>query len=113
VLLVLDTEGAVDASLDGLVLGVEGAKRAGEPLVVAAGDRVYAVFPLDPAGGGRAAPVTVSVGSDDRWLLAGVVGFTGPPGDLAERVAADGLADRVAELVQGALGASVVRWVGG
>jgi hypothetical protein len=113
VLLALDTDGAVDASLDGLVLGVEGANRAGEPLVVTAGDRVYAVFPLDPTAEGRAAPITVTVGSDDRWLLAGVVGSTGPPGDLAERVAADGLADRVAELVEGALGASVVRWIGG
>jgi len=113
VLLALDTEGAVDASLDGLVLGVQGARRAGEPLVVTAGDRVYAVFPLDPTTEGPGEPVTVTVGSDDRWLLAGVVGSPGPPGDLAERVAADGLADRVAELVEGALGASVVRWIGG
>ena len=53
-LLALDVEGAVDAALDGLVLGVDGADRDGEPLVVAAGERAYAVFPL--AVNRRAAP---------------------------------------------------------
>jgi hypothetical protein len=112
VLLALDTEGAVDAALDGLVLGLEGAERAGAPLVVTAGDRVYAVFPLDPTVR-RTDSITVTVGSDERWLLAGVVGSAGPARDLADRVVEGGLADRVAELVGGALGASVVRWSGG
>ena len=82
VMIVLDTEGAVDASLDGLVLGVEGAKRAGEPLVVAAGDRVYAVFPLDPRGG-RAAPSPVR-SARDHAAAGRLVGYTGPAGDLAD-----------------------------
>jgi hypothetical protein len=54
----------------------------------------------------------VTVGSDDRWLLSGVAGSIGPARDLADRVVAGGLADRVAELVDGALGSSVVRWSG-
>jgi large repetitive protein len=111
VLLALDTEGAVDTSLDGLVLGLEGADRAGAPLVVTAGDRVYAVFPLDPTAR-RSDSIAVTVGSDDRWLLSGVAGSIGPARDLADRVVAGGLADRVAELVDGALGSSVVRWSG-
>jgi hypothetical protein len=109
VLVALDTDGAVDAALDGLVLGVEGAVRDGEPLVVTAGDRVHAVFPLR-ADGGRA-PVTVTVASDERWQLAGVVGSTGPAADLARRVTEAGIADVVAELVGGPLGGSLVSWM--
>jgi hypothetical protein len=110
VLLALDVEGAVDAALDGLVLGVDGARRAGEPLVVVAGDRTYALFPLDSTA--SRGPITVAVGSDDRWLLSGVVASTGSAADLAERVAAAGIGDLVAELVAGSTGSSVVSWSG-
>jgi len=108
VLVVLDTEGQVDAALDGLVLGVDGARRTGDPLVVVAGERTYAVFPLDSSAsrGG----VTVAVGSDDRWLLAGVAGAAGAAAELAEQVAAGGAGALVAELVGGPTGSSVVAW---
>ena len=113
VLVALDVEGAVDAALDGLVLGVDGAARDGAPLVVTAGERAYAVFPLAVnRRKRRPGPITVTVGSDERWLPAAVVGSTGPSADLADRVAAGGIADLVAELVGGPLGQSVVAWTG-
>jgi large repetitive protein len=110
VLLALDVEGAVDGALDGLVLGVDGARRAGEPLVVVAGDRTYALFSIDSTA--SRGPITVAVGSDDRWLLSAVVGSTGSTADLAERVTAAGVGDLVAELVVGSTGSSVVSWSG-
>ncbi len=109
VLVALDTDGGVDVDLAGLVLGVEGATRVGEPLVVTASERTYAVFGLRP---GRQA-VTVTVASDERWQLAAVVGSTATPAEFAARVTHAGVADLVADLVTGPLGASEVRWIGG
>ncbi len=113
VILALDTDGAADAALDGLVLGLQGAARDGEPLVVVAGERAYAVFPLAVNRRRRRPdPITVTVASDDRWLLAGVVGSAGTAAELAERVTAAGLSGLVAELVGGPFGSSIVSWAG-
>jgi hypothetical protein len=111
VLLALDADGAVDAALDGLVLGVDGARRVGEPLVVVAGDRTYSVFALEAPAASKV-PVTIAVGSDERWLLAGVVGSGGSAADLAQRVEAGGVSDVVAELVAASGGLSEVSWSG-
>jgi len=92
------------------VLGVDGARQAGVPIVVVAGDRTYAVFALESTDG--SGPPTISVGSDERWLLAGVAGSTGSAADLAERLSAGGAGDLVAELVGSAMGASTVTWKG-
>jgi len=76
--------------------------------VVVAGERTYAVFPLDSSA--SRSGVTVAVGSDDRWLLAGVAGSAGAAAELAEQVAAGGAGDLVAELVGGPTGSSAVAW---
>lgn len=113
----LEAEGALDSSLDGLVLGLAGAARAvdgeGRPLrpaVSVSGTRAIAVFDVVPDP--KAVAVRVTVASDERWLLAGVVGATGEgaAASLAGRLAMGGMAGVAGTLVGDPLGSSLVRW---
>ncbi len=107
------------ADLSGLVLGIAGAQRAVSadgaevaPTLVASGARSHLVYQLTPEPG--AASVDVSVGSDLRWRLLGVVG--GPDGGadgaatVAQRLAADGAEALVAPLLRAPAGAATVTW---
>jgi hypothetical protein len=104
----LEVEGAIDALLDGLVLGVAGAARSGEGLTVVAGTRAYAVFPLTPAE--NPSPITVTIGSDDRWLLAGLVGSPASANELADSLSDSGIGPLTGGLVADPFGSSQVGW---
>ncbi len=107
------------ADLAGLVLGIDGARRAVgadgaevAPTLVASGARSHLIYQLVPDPG--APSIDVSVGSDDRWRLLGVVG--GPDGGadgaatVAGRLAAEGAEALLAPLLRSPAGAATVTW---
>jgi hypothetical protein len=108
-LVALEPSPDVDAELDGLVLGLEGAARDGvEPRTVVAGPRTYRVFGLEPDPDAPA--VVATVASDERWALSAVVGSTAPPDVLAGELLHRGLEALLDSATRSPLGASEVRW---
>jgi hypothetical protein len=114
VVIALQTAAGIDEVLSGLVLGLEGARRADgvdvdpdPPSMVVSGARVYAAFAVTPDGDG---PVTVTVASDERWELAGAFGAAAPKDEVVRRVRHEGLDRLLAPLVASPLGQSTATW---
>ena len=118
----LDRGRGLDTELEGLVIGLAGLRRRtgpdGElrPRVVAAGSRtilLYAVEDDPSTAAGLHGTATVSVATDERWELAGIVGATLPVDRLAEEIAATSLEALVAPLVPSPVGTATVTWITG
>jgi hypothetical protein len=90
------------------VTGIDGATRLdGAPTLVVAGGRSHLVYAVASQG-----PVTVTVGADPRWELAGVLGSGQQAADVAALLARLGLDDAVgAPVIAGAEGTLQVAWV--
>jgi hypothetical protein len=114
VAIAIQTTEDLDDTLAGLVLGLEGAVRrtAGDvpepPRIVVSGSRAHGIFALEPEP--EAAAVVVTVASDERWELAGVVGSAGEPSDLAADLTERGLGGLLADETLSPLGRSELRW---
>ena len=95
VVVVVQAADDLDHTLAGLALGLEGAsRRAGPdgpepPRIVVSGARAHGVFAIEPEEGADA--VVVTVGSDERWQLAGVIGSAGDAAELAAEITERGL----------------------
>ena len=108
-LVALEPAPDVDAELDGLVLGLEGAARDGaEPRTVVAGARTCRAFGLEPDPGAPA--VIATVASDERWALAAVIGSSAAPDVLAGELLHRGLEALLDSDPHSPLGASEVEW---
>jgi large repetitive protein len=101
-----------DRDLTGLTLGLDGAARAAgadgtptPPTVVTAGARMHLLYPVVPSAG-----VEVTVGTDARWRLAGVLGGPADVATSAAQLAAQGAAAAVAPLVRAPAGSARVMW---
>jgi hypothetical protein len=108
VVVVIDAADTAGAAPEGLVTGIDGATRLDDaPTLVVAGGRSHLVYAVASQG-----PVTVTVGADPRWELAGVLGSGQQAADVAALLARLGLDDAVAApVVAGAEGAVQVAWV--
>ncbi len=102
----------------GLSLTLDGANRlldaAGQPVpptVVVIANRSALIYSLalSPASAAPAA-VTVTVGSQDGWHLAGVIGGSEAADSMARRIAANGLESLVAPLVATGQGTVQLQW---
>jgi large repetitive protein len=104
----------IDHTLTGLALGLDGAQRRGgtagpePPLIVVSGSRAHGVFAIEPEQAANA--VVVTVASDERWQLAGIVGSAGDPAELAAELAERGLDGVLADETLSPLGLSQLRW---
>jgi hypothetical protein len=104
----------IDHTLSGLALGLDGAERRGgpgrpaPPQIVVSGSRAHGVFAIEPHPGADA--VVVTVASDERWQLAGVVGSAGEPTELAAELTERGLDGVLADETLSPLGLSQLRW---
>jgi hypothetical protein len=101
----------------GLSLTLDGANRltdaSGQPLpptVVVIANRSALVYPLAPPPSPALGPVTVSVGSQDGWHLAGVIGGNESVDSMAKRIAANGLEALVAPIVATGQGLVQLAW---
>jgi hypothetical protein len=120
--------------VEGLVLGLSGLRRrVGRngvlpPAAVTSGRRTVLAYPVaaDPtalreaqetaATVGRTRPpdtATVTVASDERWELAGVLGSPAAADSLARDVLAGGVDALLAPLIGASVGSAAVRWVPG
>ena len=108
VVVVIDAADTAGAAPEGLVTGIDGATRLDDaPTLVVAGGRSHLVYAVASQG-----PVTVTVGADPRWELAGVLGSGQQAADVAALLARLGLDDAVAApVVAGAEGTVQVAWV--
>ena len=108
VVVVIDAADTAGAAPEGLVTGIDGATRLDDaPTLVVAGGRSHLVYAVASQG-----PVTVTVGADPRWELAGVLGSWQQAADVAALLARLGLDDAVAApVIAGAEGAMQVAWV--
>jgi len=117
-----------DHDLGGLTLGLAGAARAtgadGAPLaptLVTTGPRMYLLYQLAPLAGAPPAPsaaappgvppapVAVTVGTDTRWRLTGVLGGPGDVAGTAADLASRGM-DVAAPLLRAPVGSALVSW---
>ena len=107
VVVVLDVAGTSGAAPEGLVTGIDGATRLDTaPILVVAGGRSHLVYAVAAQGA-----VTVTVGADPRWELAGVLASPQQAADVAALLARVGLDDAVAApVVAGAGGTLQVAW---
>jgi hypothetical protein len=111
-----DPAGVLGGDGRGFTLGLVGARRRrgpdGQPTpptsLVTAG-RTFLVHEIEPDAG-VAVAVTVASGAD--WRLAGVLGARGLAGDVAGRLARQGLDTAVAPLIAGTDGSLRVGWLG-
>src|SRR5262249_17725624 len=118
VVVIIDDPGPRDGGAGrGLALGLEGAERAsgrdGQPLppaVVVAGNRSCLVYTLVPLSCKEALPVRVSIASEERWHLAGVLGTRDPVASLVQRLARSSLESLVRPLAEGH-GTIMLRWI--
>jgi hypothetical protein len=101
----------------GLSLTLDGANRltdaSGRPLpptVVVIANRSALIYPLAPPPSPALGPVTVSVGSQDGWHLAGVIGGNESVDSMAKRIAANGLEALVAPIVATGQGLVQLAW---
>jgi hypothetical protein len=115
VLEMLRPEVEVEAENLGVALGLEGATRPSEngrkpgpPISVVTGRRIYALFDVEPEEEAQA--ITVTVSSDERWELGGVLGTATTPEEAEELIAEQNLESMAARLTGSPLGASVVTW---
>jgi len=108
VVVVMDAADTAGAAPEGLVTGIDGATRLDDaPTLVVAGGRSHLVYAVASLG-----PVTVTVGVDPRWELAGVLASSQRAADVAALLARLGLDDAVAApVVTGAGGTLQVAWV--
>ena len=108
VVVVMDAADTVGAAPEGLVTGIDGATRLDDaPILVVAGGRSHLVYAVAAQG-----PVTVTVGTDPRWELAGVLASSQQAAEVAALLARIGLDDAVAApVVAGADGTLQVVWV--
>jgi hypothetical protein len=111
-----DPAGALGGDGRGLTLGLAGAHRRRDadgqptpPTSLVTGGRTFLVHKIEPEAGAAVA-VTVASGAD--WRLAGVLGARGPAGDVAGRLARQGLDTAVAPLIAGTDGSLRVGWLG-
>ena len=117
VAIAIQTTEDIDDTLAGLVLGLEGAARrtAGgvpePPRIVVSGSRAHGIFAIEPEP--AAAALVITVASDERWQLAGVVGSAGEPSDLAADLTERGLGGLLADETLSPLGRSELRWRSG
>jgi hypothetical protein len=108
-LVALEPAPDVDAGLDGLVLGLEGATRDGtEPGTVVAGARTCRVFGLEPDP--EATAVIATIASDERWTLAAVIASSAAPDVLADELLHRGLEALLDPSLRSPLGVSEVQW---
>ena len=108
-LVALEPAPDVDAGLDGLVLGLEGATRDGtEPGTVVAGVRTCRVFGLEPDP--EATAVIATIASDERWTLAAVIASSAAPDVLADELLHRGLEALLDPSLRSPLGVSEVQW---
>jgi hypothetical protein len=77
-------------------------------VLVVSGPRAHGVFAIEPELDADA--VVVTVASDERWQLSGVVGSAGEPEELAAELADRGLEDLLCEATSSPLGRSELRW---
>jgi hypothetical protein len=105
---VIDAADTAGAAPEGLVTGIDGATRLdAAPTLVVAGGRSHLVYAVASQG-----PVTVTVGADPRWELAGVLGSGQQAADVTALLARLGLDDAVAApVIAGAEGTVQVAWV--
>jgi hypothetical protein len=101
----------------GLSLTLDGANRmtdaSGQPLpptVVVIANRSALIFPLAPPPSPALGPMTVGVGSQDGWHLAGVIGGNESVDSMAKRIAANGLEALVAPIVATGQGLVQLAW---
>jgi hypothetical protein len=101
----------------GLALTLDGADRALDqrgqpvpPIVVSVANRTVLIYSITPDDSSQQ-PVSVSVGSQDGWHLAGVLAGNDAPQLLAQRVAATGIDVLVAPLVPSRQGTVQISWV--
>jgi hypothetical protein len=101
----------------GLALTLDGADRALDqrgqpvpPIVVSVANRTVLIYSITPDDSSQQ-PVSVSVGSQDGWHLAGVLAGNDAPQLLAQRVAATGIDVLVAPLVPRRQGTVQISWV--
>ena len=114
VAVVVQATGDIDDTLAGLALGLDGAeRRAGPdglepPRIVVSGSRAHGVFAIEPDADADA--VVVTVASDERWELVGVVGSAGDAAELVAELTERGLDSVLADETLSPLGASRLRW---
>lgn len=120
VVVALERGSGGDDAVEGLVIGMRGLRRRtgadGElpPRVVASGPRTVLLYPVEPEAARDAATrATVSVASDERWEVAGVLGSTQASERIAADIAASGVETLLAPLVASSLGAATVTWIPG
>ena len=110
----VQSTGDIDDTLAGLALGLDGAeRRAGPeglepPRIVVSGSRAHGVFAIEPEADADA--VVVTVASDERWELVGVVGSAGDAVELVAELAERGLDGVLADETLSPLGASRLHW---
>jgi hypothetical protein len=116
VAVLIDDPASSDAAR-GLALTLDGANRltdaSGQPLpptVVVIANRSALIYPLAPPPSPALGPVTVSVGSQDGWHLAGVIGGNESLDSMAKRIAANGLEALVAPIVATGQGLVQLAW---
>jgi hypothetical protein len=114
VVVVVDPVGD-DRDLTGLTLGLDGAARATgpdgaavPPTVIASGPRMCLLYGITPSKGAPA--VEVTVGTDARWRLAGVLGGPADVATTAAQLAGSGQAAAAAPLVRSPIGSATVSW---
>ncbi|GFJ87169.1 DUF6603 domain-containing protein [Phytohabitans rumicis] len=115
VVVVLDVPAAGLPPAEGLLLGLDGATQPLDaakvplpPRAVVTGSRAYLFFDVTPGGG----PVTVTVGRDRDWTLAGVLGAARPADLVAREVRRRGLDALLAPLTERAPRSSTLSWTG-
>jgi hypothetical protein len=114
VAVVLQATDDLDDTLSGLALGLDGAERRTgpegpeRPRIVLSGPRAHGVFAIEPEPDADA--VVVTVASDERWQLSGIVGSAGEPAELAAELAELGLDGVLADETLSPLGTSELRW---
>ncbi len=108
-LVALEPAPDVDAELEGLALGLEGAGRdSSEPRTIVAGSRTHRVFGIEPDA--KAPTVLATVASDERWALAAVIGSAAPPDVMAEELLHRGLEELLDSGARSPLGSSRLTW---
>jgi hypothetical protein len=109
-LIVLETAEDPDDALSGITLGLRGASRTpAPPRVVVSGTRVHGLFDLRPETAARRG-LEVTIASQERWRLAGVLAAAQGGEDTAYQLMTRGLEGIVAEQEASGTGTSELRW---
>lgn len=107
-----------DRDLTGLTLGLDGASRATgadgaavPPTLVTAGARMHLLYTITAADAASPLPgVEVTVGTDARWGLVGVLGGPADVATTAIQLGAHGAAAVAAPLIRAPTGSAQVAW---